>query len=44
VSSSQERIEQAKSDWRAGKMKLPDLDHDEFIPLPEPPPPANPMS
>jgi redox-sensitive bicupin YhaK (pirin superfamily) len=45
VSSSRERIEQAKADWRAGRMKLPDLDHDEFIPLPgEPPPPANPMS
>ena len=34
VSSSHERIEQAKADWRAGRMKLPDLDHDEFIPLP----------
>jgi redox-sensitive bicupin YhaK (pirin superfamily) len=34
VSSSKERIEQAKSDWRAGRIKLPDLDHDEFIPLP----------
>jgi redox-sensitive bicupin YhaK (pirin superfamily) len=34
VSSSKDRIEQAKSDWRAGRMKLPDLDHDEFIPLP----------
>jgi redox-sensitive bicupin YhaK (pirin superfamily) len=33
VSSSPERIEQAKADWRAGRMKLPDLDHDEFIPL-----------
>jgi hypothetical protein len=44
VSSSQDRIEQAKSDWRAGKMKLPDLDHDEFIPLTEPPPAPNPMS
>jgi redox-sensitive bicupin YhaK (pirin superfamily) len=44
VSSSQERIEQAKADWRAGRMKLPDLDHDEFIPLPEPPPSPNPMS
>ena len=45
VSSSKERIEQAKADWRAGRMKLPDLDHDEFIPLPpDPPPPANPMS
>jgi redox-sensitive bicupin YhaK (pirin superfamily) len=45
VSSSQERIEQAKSDWRAGRMKLPDLDNAEFIPLPEgPKPPPNPMS
>jgi redox-sensitive bicupin YhaK (pirin superfamily) len=45
VSSSRERIEQAKADWRAGRMKLPDADHDEFIPLPgDPPPPANPMS
>ena len=45
VSSSRDRIEQAKADWRAGRMKLPDLDHDEFIPLPaDPPPPPNPMS
>ncbi|MBV9571160.1 MAG: pirin family protein [Alphaproteobacteria bacterium] len=45
VSSSQERIAQAKADWRAGRMKLPDLDHDEFIPLPpDPVPPPNPMS
>jgi redox-sensitive bicupin YhaK (pirin superfamily) len=45
VSSSQERIAQAKADWRAGRMKLPDLDNGEFIPLPpDPPPPANPMS
>ncbi|MDP3173141.1 MAG: pirin family protein [Phenylobacterium sp.] len=44
VASSRERIEQAKADWRAGRMKLPDADHDEFIPLPEPTPPANPMS
>jgi redox-sensitive bicupin YhaK (pirin superfamily) len=34
VSSSKERIEQAKADWRAGRMKLPDLDSGEFIPLP----------
>jgi hypothetical protein len=34
VSSSQERVEQAKADWRAGRMKLPDLDHDEFIAYP----------
>jgi redox-sensitive bicupin YhaK (pirin superfamily) len=45
VASSQERIEQAKADWRAGRMKLPDLDSGEFIPLPgDPPPAANPMS
>lgn len=45
VSSSKERIEQAKADWRAGRMKLPDLDDGEFIPLPEDPTPApNPMS
>lgn len=44
VHSSKERIEQAKADWRAGRMKLPDLDHDEWIPLPDPSPPPNPMS
>jgi redox-sensitive bicupin YhaK (pirin superfamily) len=45
VSSSKDRIEQAKADWRAGRMKLPDRDNGEFIPLPgDPPPPANPMS
>ncbi len=45
VSSSKERIEQAKADWRAGRMKLPDLDDKEFIPLPpDPPPTAPPMS
>jgi hypothetical protein len=49
VSSRKERIEQAKADWRAGRMKLPDLDNGEFIPLPiptagAPPAPANPMS
>jgi redox-sensitive bicupin YhaK (pirin superfamily) len=45
VSSSKERIEQAKADWRAGRMKLPDLDHQEFIPLPETPPapPSSPL-
>jgi len=37
VSSSKERIEQAKADWRAQRMKLPDLDHDDFIPLPPDP-------
>ncbi len=44
VSSSKDRIEQAKADWRAGRMKLPDADNQEFIPLPEPTPPPNPMS
>lgn len=45
VSSSKERIQQAKADWRAGRMKLPDLDNGEFIPLPPDPAPApNPMS
>jgi redox-sensitive bicupin YhaK (pirin superfamily) len=34
VSSSRERLEQAKADWRAGRMKLPDLDNAEYIPLP----------
>jgi redox-sensitive bicupin YhaK (pirin superfamily) len=45
VSSSKDRIEQAKSDWRAGHMKLPDLDSGEFIPLPgnSPPPPTPPL-
>ncbi len=33
VSSSKARIEQAKADWRAGRMKLPDYDNQEFIPL-----------
>jgi redox-sensitive bicupin YhaK (pirin superfamily) len=42
VSSSKERLEQAKADWRAGRIKLPDLDHDEFIPLPEEAAPAKP--
>jgi hypothetical protein len=45
VSSSKERIVQAKADWRAGRMKLPDLDNGEFTPLPpDPPPNAQPMS
>jgi redox-sensitive bicupin YhaK (pirin superfamily) len=34
VSSSTERIDQARADWQAGRMKLPDLDNGEFIPLP----------
>ncbi|WP_300112421.1 pirin family protein [Sphingobium sp.] len=45
VSSSQERLGQAPADWKAGRMKLPDADQAEFIPLPdEPAPPAPPMS
>jgi redox-sensitive bicupin YhaK (pirin superfamily) len=44
VASSKDRLEQAKADWRAGRMKLPDADDAEFIPLPEPTAPANPMS
>ncbi|MDB6090425.1 MAG: hypothetical protein JWN85_3209 [Gammaproteobacteria bacterium] len=45
VSSSPERIAQAKADWRAGRMKLPDFDNGEFIPLPAtaPPPPTPPL-
>ncbi len=35
VSSSKERIEQAKNDWRQGRMTLPQLDNQEFIPLPD---------
>jgi len=44
VSSSRERIQQAKADWAAGRMKLPDLDREEWIPLPPEPAPPNPMS
>jgi redox-sensitive bicupin YhaK (pirin superfamily) len=45
VASSQERIERAKAEWRAGKIPLPVGDDTEFIPLPqEPPPPPEPMS
>ena len=36
VSSSRDRIEQAKEDWRQQRMKLPDGDDLEFTPLPEP--------
>lgn len=42
VASSKDRIEEAKADWRAGRFALPQSDHDEFIPLPEEPPPARP--
>ncbi|MEE4453123.1 pirin family protein [Novosphingobium resinovorum] len=43
VSSSKERLRQAAEDWKAGRMKLPDADDREFIPLPDDPflkPPA----
>ncbi|PWT73461.1 MAG: hypothetical protein C5B59_13460 [Bacteroidetes bacterium] len=35
VSSRKERIEQAKEDWKQGRIKLPPADNKEFIPLPE---------
>jgi redox-sensitive bicupin YhaK (pirin superfamily) len=35
VSSSRDRINEAKRAWRAGEFALPPDDHDEFIPLPE---------
>jgi redox-sensitive bicupin YhaK (pirin superfamily) len=44
VSSRKDRIEEAKADWRAGRFDLPPEDDQEWIPLPEPTPPANPMS
>lgn len=37
VSSSKDRLAQAASDWKAGRMKLPDADDAEFIPLPDDP-------
>ncbi len=37
VSSSRDRINQAKEDWKAGRFTLPPDDKDEFIPLPEVP-------
>ena len=37
VSSSKDRLAQAAEDWRAGRMKLPDADDAEFIPLPDDP-------
>ena len=42
VSSRQERIEQAKADWKSGRMALPQDDHGEFIPLPDDPTPSEP--
>jgi len=50
VSSSRERIEQAKSDWKEGRILLPPRDNREFIPLPQnhsrplAPPPPEPLS
>lgn len=45
VSSSHERIEQGRADWREGRIPLPVGDDQEFIPLPRDPPPApEPMS
>lgn len=35
VSSSRERIEEAKADWKSGRIQLPPTDNREFIPLPE---------
>jgi redox-sensitive bicupin YhaK (pirin superfamily) len=35
VSSSQERIDEAKADWRSGRFKLVPGDDKELIPLPE---------
>ena len=35
VSSSRDRINEAKRAWKAGEFDLPPDDHDEFIPLPE---------
>jgi redox-sensitive bicupin YhaK (pirin superfamily) len=35
VSSRRERIDQAKSDWKEGRILLPPTDNLEFIPLPE---------
>lgn len=37
VSSSRDRLAQAAEDWKAGRMKLPDADDQEFIPLPNDP-------
>lgn len=35
VSSRKERIEQAKADWKEGRILLPPTDNMEFVPLPE---------
>lgn len=45
VASRRERIEQAKADWRAGRMRLPVGDDADYIPLPpDPQAPPDPMS
>lgn len=50
VSSRKERIEQAKEDWKQGRILLPPTDDQEFIALPEEPfkkkntPPPEPLS
>ena len=52
VSSRRERIEQAKADWKEGRIILPPTDNKEFIPLPDDkskpagskPPPPEPLS
>jgi redox-sensitive bicupin YhaK (pirin superfamily) len=50
VSSRKERIEQAKEDWKQGRILLPPTDNAEFIPLPTSPakpaggPPPNALS
>lgn len=44
VASSRERLAEAAADWKAGRMKLPDADHDEFIPLPDDPLPTAPKA
>jgi redox-sensitive bicupin YhaK (pirin superfamily) len=41
VSSSKDRLAQAAADWKAGRMKLPDADDGEFIPLPDEPAPPS---
>jgi redox-sensitive bicupin YhaK (pirin superfamily) len=51
VSSRKERIEQAKADWKEGRILLPPTDNSEFVPLPDDrsrpaasPPPPEPLS
>lgn len=50
VSSRRDRIEQAKADWKEGRIELPPTDNQEYIPLPDDkfrlasPPEAEPLS